>query len=426
MHRDGKEFKSGRVRRPAIVKLLREKSTVSMARHFFIIVRFVFSSIRISALVSSVLFYSCDQKTKSPYSEKSNPTIEIENQSTIHYAVGFDLLTYQNYKILHLFRHYNDNADTLSFVLKENGAEVASQFKSLIQIHVPLKNMALLHSSYLPFFSLCETTDHISAISEAKYVYDKDIYNAVKSGTLSEIGYGETLDLERLLELGISAVVTVGWPNVPNKSQQVLGELDVPVLIFSDWQETTLLGRLEWVKIVAALTGADELADHEFLEIEKRYNTLKSCVIDNSNQPDVICNLPYKGSWYMPGGDSYVSNVIKDAGANYLWSDEEGTGGLQIDFEAVYAKGIAADFWINPGSANTFEDIISNDERLKDFQSFKASNVYNSNNRVVRGIANDYWESAIVKPDMILADLIKIFHPDFLPGHELYYYKQIR
>lgn len=397
-----------------------------MARHFFIITRFIFNSIRISALVLSLFFCACDQNVKSYYSEKSNPKIEIKKESTIRYAVGFDLLAYRRYKILHLFRHYNDNADTLSFVLKEKGAEVASQFNSLNQIQVPLSNMALLHSSYLPFFNLCETTDHISAISEAKYVFDKDIYNAVETGELSEIGYGETLDLERLLELDISVVVTVGWPNVPNKSQQVLDELGVPVLIFSDWQETTLLGRLEWVKIVAALTGADELANQRFLEIEERYNTLKSRLIDNTKQPDVICNLPYKGSWYMPGGNSYVSNVIKDAGANYLWSKDEGTGGIQIDFEAVYAKGITADFWINPGSANTRGDIISNDERLKDFRSFKSSNVYNSNNQVARGVANDYWESAIVKPDIVLADLIKIFHPDLLPGHELYYYKHIR
>lgn len=128
----------------------------------------------------------------------------------------------------------------------------------------------------------------------------------------------------------------------------------------------------------------------------------------------------------MPGGDSYVSNVISDAGANYLWSDDQGTGGIQIDFEAVYAKGITADYWINPGAANTIVDILGNDERLEDFESIETGRIFNSNNRVVRGVANDYWESSITKPDVILADLIKIFHPDLLPDHELYYYKQIR
>ena len=98
---------------------------------------------------------------------------------------------------------------------------------------------------------------------------------------------------------------------------------------------------------------------------------------------------------------------------------------MQIDFEAVYAKGITADYWINPGFTNTIDDILGNDERLKDFESIETGKIYNSNNRVVRDNANDYWESSIVNPDVILGDLIKIFHPELLPKHELYYYKQI-
>ena len=127
----------------------------------------------------------------------------------------------------------------------------------------------------------------------------------------------------------------------------------------------------------------------------------------------------------MPGGNSYVSNVIADAGANYLWSDHPGTGGIQIDFEAVYAKGISADYWINPGFASSIADIVGSDERLSDFQAVTYGHVYNSNKRVSRDIANDYWESGIVMPDVILADLVSIFHPKLLPDHELFYYKVI-
>ena len=207
---------------------------------------------------------------------------------------------------------------------------------------------------------------------------------------------------------------------------QLLEEMGIPVLILSEWQENTLLGRCEWVKVIATLTGKTDVVDTKFNAVSQKYDSLKNLISDHGNLPGVICNLPYKGSWYMPGGDSYMSNVLKDAGAHYLWSDDPGTGGIQIDFEAVYAKGLKSDFWINPGFVKSQEEIFEKDERLKDFQPIKLDKVYNSNNRVSRGVANDYWESGIVNPHIILADLIAIFHPQVLPDYELNYYKQVK
>ena len=120
-----------------------------------------------------------------------------------------------------------------------------------------------------------------------------------------------------------------------------------------------------------------------------------------------------------------MSNVLKDAGADYLWSDNEGTGGVQLDFETVYAEGINAEFWINPDFAYSIRDVLDKDERLGDFNALQSGKVFNSINRITRGQANDYWESGIINPHLILADLIAIFHPDVLSDHQLFYYKQI-
>ncbi|MCK5210026.1 MAG: ABC transporter substrate-binding protein [Cyclobacteriaceae bacterium] len=349
----------------------------------------------------------------------------VTGQSNIKHAIGFDLVDYETFKVLNIIRHYNETSDTLSYVLYEEGADTHENFSDLYQIQIPIQNIALLHSSYLSFFDLCEAKDHIKAISEAKYIYDESVYSSVQNGELIEVGYGETLDKERLLELNISAVVTVGFPNTPNKSQQMLDELGIPVLVFSDWQETGLLGRAEWVKVVAALTGSEKLVNEKFELIEKEYKKLTSLTKDLDNPPKIICNLPYKGSWYVPGGNSYVSNLLHDAGSDYLWASDDGTGGIQMDFETVYAKGIEADFWINPDFAKTLQDIIDTDERLIDFKPISTRSVYNSNFRMSRGIANDFWESGIVNPHLILADLIKILHPELLPDHQLFYYKQI-
>ncbi len=395
-----------------------------MRDHFFKVTT-IFKTLIGIIFLCSLFVCGCQSKKVSNFHEEALAIKQGLRNSTIHHAVGFDLVNYDGFKILHILRHYNDSADTLGYVFHKKGAIVPLKFSAYQQIETPVDRIALLHSSYLAFFEFCEATNRLKAISEAKYVYDQQIYTEAQNGLVPEVGYGESLDKEKLLELGIAVVITVGFPNTPNKSQQVLEDLGIPVLVFSDWQESTLLGRAEWVKVIAALTDSEDLCDTKFMKVENEYKRLKSLTANIENRATILCNLPYKGAWYVPGGNSYISNVLYDAGANYLWSEEKGTGGIQIDFEAVYARGLNADFWINPDFAFTKEEIIAKDERLKDFLPIKTGKIYNNNNRVVRTSANDYWESGITNPHIILADLIRIINPGLLPEHQLVYYRQV-
>jgi iron complex transport system substrate-binding protein len=394
-------------------------------RYLFFDFKSVYIPLSATLLGCVVLLCTCRSDNSSEPASENHIKNTNDTHSAVHHAVGFDLLTFGDFKILRIISHDNETADTLSYVLKEKEAVLPVQLAKFPQIEIPVERIALLHSSYVSYFDFCETKDHIKAISEIKYVYDSTVYFAARSGLLAEVGYGETLDKEKLLELGIELVITVGFPNVPNKSRQVLEELGIPVLVFSDWQESTLLGRAEWVKVIAALTDSDKLCEEKFSRSEEAYEQLVSRAEHVDTAPKVICNLPYKGSWYVPGGDSYMSHVLEDAGADYLWSEEEGTGGIQIDFETAYANGLDADYWLNTDLADRIDEITDRDERMADFAPIQSGKVFNNNNRTVRGGANDYWESGIVRPEIILADMIKIFHPELLQEHQLYYYKQL-
>ena len=344
--------------------------------------------------------------------------------SYVKHAIGFDITPHEDWQLLSLFQHFNRSVDTLNYVLYREGASIPDKYKDHQRIEIPVNDIAL-HSSYISYFEFCGALDCIKAVSEAKYIYHDGIYKAVSERLLPEIGYEESLDREKLLEIGSPLVLNVGFPNAPNKSSQLLEALDIPVLVFSEWQEETPLGRAEWVKVIAALTGKEEEAIAKFERIEKEYLRLKSMTKQLSPRPTVICNLPYKGDWYMPGGDSYISNILNDAGAEYLWSDSPGTGGIQVDFEVVYAKGMVADFWINPDLTASIRQITDKDERLADLLSVIKGNVYNCINRIAPNGANDYWESALTRPDIVLKDLIRIFHPQLLPDHDLYYYTHL-
>ena len=376
-------------------------------------------------LLCSFFIYSCGQETAKSEISATNTNANGQRNSPIKYAVGFDLLSEGDHQLLQIFSHYNETSDTTIYVFAREGATLPARYAGYKSIRVPVENIALLHSSYISYFNFCGTKDRIKAISEVKYVYDDEIYNDAQSGKLREVGYGDALDKEQLLTLGIELVVTVGWPNVPNKNQQRLEELGIPQIVFSDWQESTLLGRMEWVKVVAALTGKLDPVNERFEEIVNIYDSLQHLTREIENAPTILCNLPYRGSWYVPGGNSYVSNLLHDAGGRYLWADDKGTGGLQLDFETVYAKGLNADYWINPGFSFSVQDVTDKDQRLKDFSPVRSGKVYNSVNKIARNQANDYWESGIINPHLILADVIHILHPEVLPKHQLVYYKQL-
>jgi iron complex transport system substrate-binding protein len=70
-------------------------------------------------------------------------------------------------------------------------------------------------------------------------------------------------------------------------------------------------------------------------------------------------------------------------------------------------------------------DIASSDTRYTQFTAFRKRRVFNNTRRRQADGANDFWEGGVLNPDLILADLVKIFHPELLPDHNLYYLERL-
>ena len=379
----------------------------------------------IAALCLFFLLVGCQSKqshTKNEVSEKpfDNHDLAVQN------AIGFNIQQSGNCHVLELYGRSNDQSDTLKYVLARDKKAIPPNLKSLQFIKTPVERIVLLHSSYLSFFKVLNEEKAIVGISEEKYIYDSAFRKSIDSGKVATVGFADHLNTESILALKPQVVVTVGFPNAPNKDFQQLETLGIPVIIFSDWQEKTLLGRAEWIKAVAVLFDQGKEAQQKFSAIDGEYSRLVELAKSSKDKPSVIFNLPFKGVWYMPGGESYMANLLKDAGATYHWEDTQNTGALNLDFEAVYPVALNADYWINPGTATTLNAITSLDERMGEFKSFKTQHVYNAYKRTRFGQANDYWESGLSNPQTILADMIHILHPALLPQHTLYYFEPLK
>jgi iron complex transport system substrate-binding protein len=203
-------------------------------------------------------------------------------------------------------------------------------------------------------------------------------------------------------------------------------ELGIKVIINADYLETDPLGRAEWIKLFGALYCKENLADSIYNSEVNEYTKLKLFVGQHAkNRPKVMLGLPFKDTWYVSPGNSFICKLINDAGGDYLWKDSESSVSLPYGIENVYLKGMNADYWLNTGTVSTRNEILNIDHRLEDLPSFKNDNLFNNNKRVTIAGGNDFWESGSLYPHLILKDIATILHPEIFTDNELTYYKKI-
>ena len=160
-----------------------------------------------------------------------------------------------------------------------------------------------------------------------------------------------------------------------------------------------------------------------FREIPLRYDSLKTLAAKAERKPVVMLNTPYGDSWLMAPPSSYVARLIADAGGQYVYTQDTGNQSRPIDTEEAYRLAEMSDCWINVGSAASLRELAEIVPKFMDTRPVREGRVYNNNRRTNPSGGNDYWESGVIHPDLILQDLIRIFHPELTDAEPTYYRK---
>lgn len=293
-------------------------------------------------------------------------------------------------------------------------------------IETPVKNLIATSTTHLGFLKALGKNEAIQGAKNMRYAYDADFLAQLESGEIVDLGEAD-FNREKLIELNAEAVLAYAIDGVGFKSIEDLRQLNQKAVMIAEFMESNPIDKAKWLQVIALFFEESDLqrATDSIRAIEKRYNKLLALVNSVEEKPEVMIGLPWKGTWYVAGGESFQAKLIADAQANYLWKDRKQKASLPLDIEYVFEHALNADYWINPGPAKSLNDILERDHRFDVFEAFKNKKVYNQNKRLSTVGGNDYWESAVVKPDVILADLIAIFHPQLLPDHELFYYQKL-
>lgn len=345
-----------------------------------------------------------------------------ENTSEhIRYAKGFNIEYHENYKIVKVLQPWKGENKTINYVLYEN--EKPENIEGIF-IKTPIKSIVCLSLTHLAFIEKLNEVNSIKGIAGCNYVSSEAIKEKINANIIQEVGQHEVFNYEILVNIAPDIVMAYGIDQSSTAKLNKFASLGLTTVLNAEYMELHPLGMAEWIKFAAAFYNKEQLADSIFKHIETEYLSVKKTVADSKEQPTVFTGMPWNGAWHVPGGASFQAQFLKDAGANYIWSDNDEERSIVKSKEIIIDEALDADFWLNVNAFNSLEEIIAQDAVLANFAAVKNQQVYNNNLKVNAAIGNDYWESGVVNPHIILKDLITIFHPTKIE-HQLYYYKKL-
>jgi iron complex transport system substrate-binding protein len=279
-------------------------------------------------------------------------------------------------------------------------------------------------ATHFGFLDLLGETDKVTGVCDASYIYNPYILKCVEEGRVKDLGDAFNLDIERLLLLNPQVVMTSAY-NAEDENSKRMRQTGLTLLYNIEWQESSLLGRAEWIKFVAAFFDKAALADSIFGQVADRYNDIKNQAAGlMSSAPAMLSGQDFRGTWSMPAGQSFNARLFQDAGVRYYYAGNDASGSISTSIEEALLHFSEAEVWVNV-QASTLEELEKTDKKYRLFKAYQSGNVYNTLKRSTATGGNDYWESGVARPDLLLSDMIKISHPSLLPDYELTYMKRL-
>ena len=350
------------------------------------------------------------------------------DKAELGYAENFSVVYFDHYKIVTVHEPFVGGVSQV-YVLVKCGTpapELANDLAGATVIQTPVASIFSASTTHNPMFDALGAVDRVTGVASLAYATTNAILDAGAAGELIEFAATGALDIEIVIDAGPDIFMTGGSDN---SLYDVLAAAGVPVVANAEWLEPTSLGRAEWIKFVALFLDEEALATSVFEEIEVSYLDAAAIVggIAEADRPAVLAGSSFQGVFYASGGRSYVAQTIEAAGGRYVFSNDTVTASIAFpDLEIVLDRAVDADVWINSTIGyRTLADIVSDEPRLAALPAAQSGQVWNYDRIATSAGGVAFFELGVLRPDLVLRDLIEILHPGTLPGHEMTFYRPI-
>ena len=267
--------------------------------------------------------------------------------------------------------------------------------------------------------------------------------NASAQNSIVDCGSSMAPDIERIIALKPEAILVSPFENSGGYGK--LDKLHIPLIEAADYMESSPLGRAEWMKFYGMLLGraknisttaagkASEAAvgkaseatagkaseatlpascelraDSLFAQIEKEYLKLKAEAGKLPKGLSILTERKTGNVWYVPGGQSTIGILLKDANARYIFSDDQHSGSLPMSPEQILAKGKQVDVWAFKyfgGAPLSQVQLLQEYDGYKALAAFNWGNIYQVDTSTV-----PYFELTSFHPELLLREFIILAH----------------
>lgn len=283
------------------------------------------------------------------------------------------------------------------------------------------RRVVCMSTSHIAMLDALGLVEAVVGVSGKQYVMNEYVSS---NDEVADVGYDSNLDYERLLLLRPDVVLLYGISAENTSVTAKLREFRIPYLYLGDYVEQSPLGKAEWMVAVAEIMGCRGRGEELFADIVERYESVKRGIEPAGERPKVMFNTPYQDVWYMPSDESYMVRMVEDSGGEYIYKGHNtSSGSVGISLEEAYMLAAEADVWMNVGQCSTLEELCSAAPHFANVGVVVRGEVYNNNARATAAGGSDFWESAIVRPDVVLEDMATIMRGG---EKEMYYHHKLR
>ncbi|HXJ98545.1 MAG TPA: ABC transporter substrate-binding protein [Gelidibacter sp.] len=378
---------------------------------------------QLSILLLFFILVNC-KENNGVQNESDAETIE---KTALSYADGFSIENHQGYKVLEIKSPWPKSEKTYRYALinKESNSKInlnPSDFEAII--NTPIQKIVVTSTTHIPALDLLNVEKTLIGFPDTDFISSEKTRVLIDKGLIKNLGKNESINTEVLLELRPELVIGFGIDG-NNKTFDNIQKAGIPVIFNGDWIEKSPLAKAEWIKVFGVLYNKEKESDSIFKTIENDYLEAQKIAEKATKRPTVLSGAMHKDIWYLPSGTSSEAILLKDANADYLWSETTDKGSLSLNFETVFDKAQDADIWISPSYYVSLEAIEKANAHYTKFKAFKTKNIYSFADTKGKTGGVIYFEMGMARPDLVLKDLIKITHPELLENYEPYFFKRL-
>lgn len=347
----------------------------------------------------------------------SKSKIEFTN-GILNYAQTLSIDTALDYSVC----TFKSNAQ--QWIVCKDSISCRKRFPNARLLQYPLTRIIAWGSVYAAWVYEAGHANALVGIDEIEYSTISALQTLHDAGRLIKLKGSLQSQLERIIQLKPQLIITAADMVLTTHELNLLQTQGIAVWPCTDYLESHPLGRSEWITLAACLFGNPAATLKSLNTMQLRYTHLRDSVQKVHSKPKVLSSgMSANGIWYVPGGQSFASQLISDAGGEYIWHANPQSGSLEFSTEhiAAYAKNAAV--WINPLDVQCLQHFENYPKLIRDIKALQWGRVYQPHKIKNKYGYSAYWDQGLLHPDQILKDLIVIFHNPTLVNQCQYYFR---